>query len=404
MKPTRTLGRWFLFVSPSLAVGMACANADTNDASAMIGEDASYVIDTDAQADANADIECDAGDACAAVGCESADFCVVPNAVTPQIAVNAISGTAPDDVWVAGSRGTLLHYDGKELRAIDTQLPNALIAVWGVERNVAWVVPLNEAPLRVSVNAAGESEVTPMPGDIWPGTTEKVGRARAIGGTKDAVWLVGDPADYPDDWVQNQNIRQLVTDEDGGTTWRSPLTSCQPFYSCGPKLRAIYSFGATSAWAMGVGGGFRLEPSGDGGKDAGGAAGTVAWTPYLLPVSTTFEGVWGTHADDAWAVGTNGNIVHFGAAGEPRWEQQTPVVPVNLHAIWGSAKDDVWVVGDRGQVLHYDGAGWGLADSGLPPIRRQADLYAVWGSGPDDVWIGGNGVLLHRSKQNRRRP
>ena len=169
------------------------------------------------------------------------------------------AGTAPDDVWFAGSRGTLLHYDGKELRAIDTQVPNALIAVWGVERNVAWVVPLNAAPLRVRVNAAGESEVAPVPGDVWPGTKEKVGRGRAIGGSKDAVWLVGDPADYPDDWVLNQNIRQLVTDEDGGATWRSPLTHGRPFDRGGPQLRAIYSFGATSAWAMGLGEAFRLR-------------------------------------------------------------------------------------------------------------------------------------------------
>ena len=44
-------------------------------------------------------------------------------------------------------------------------------------------------------------------------------------------------------------------------------------------------------------------------------------------------------------------------------------------------------------MIDYDGASWGLAESGLPPVRREADLYAVWGSGPDDVWIGGNGVL-----------
>lgn len=396
MTSTQTLGRCLLFVSPSLAIGMACANADTNDAAVMIGDDASYVIEPDAGADANADVACDGADACAPVACERADFCVVPNAFTPQIAVNAISGTAPDDVWFAGARGTLLHYDGNELRAIDTRLPNALIAVWGVERNVAWAVPLDAAPVRVSVNAAGESTVTAMPGDIWPGTAQKVGRGRAIGGSKDAVWLVGDPAADPDDSVRNQNLRQLVSDGDGGATWRSPLTQCRRFESCGPQLHAIYSFGATSAWAMGPGGGFRLEPGGD--------AGTVAWTPYLVPGSN-FEGVWGTHAGDAWAVGANGSIVHFGAAGEPRWEEEKePVVALNLHAIWGSAKDDVWVVGDRGRVLHYDGASWSLAESGLPPIRREADLYAAWGSGPDDVWIGGSGVLLHRSKQNRRRP
>jgi hypothetical protein len=403
MKPMRTLGRWLLFVSPSLGVGMACANADTNDV--VTGEDAS-VIEADAHVDASADVGCDGADTClpVVVACENADFCPVSNAVTAQISVNALSGTASDDVWIAGARGTLLHYDGKELQAIDTRLSSTLVAVWAFERNAAWAVPLDGPPLRVHVNAAGEGEVTSVPGGVWPGTADKVGRARAMGGSKEAVWLVGEPAAYPDDWVQNQNIRQLVTNEDGGTTWRSLLTDCGPFESCGPELHAMYTFGPTSAWAMGLGGGFRLEPIHDDGHDAGSDAGAVVWTPYLIPGQTIFEGVWGTHADDAWAVGTTGTIVHFGAAGEPRWEPQAPVVAVNLHGIWGSAKDDVWVVGDRGRVLHYDGTQWELAESGLPPVRSEADLYAVWGSGPDDVWIGGNGVLLHRSKQNRRRP
>lgn len=398
MKSARTLGRWLVLLSPSLGIGMACATTDSSDG-VIDHEDASHVIATDAQADATVEaaVECDGADSCApAVGCESEDFCPYPNAITPKLSINAISGTTSDDVWFAGSQGTLLHYDGNELRAIDTKLPSALIAVWAVERNVAWAIPLNDAPIRVSLNAAGESEVTSVPGNIWPGAKEKIGRARAIGGSKDAIWLVGDSADYADDWLLNQIIRQLVTDEDGGTTWRSPLTDCRPFMDCGPQLRAIYSFGATSAWAVGRGGGFRLE--------AGEEAGTVVWTPYLVPGQTTFEGVWGAHADDAWAVGTSGAIAHFVTAGEPRWEPLEPLVPGNLHAIWGSANDDIWAVGDRGRVLHHDGAKWGPGESGLPTIRREADLYAVWGSGSDDVWIGGSGVLLHRSKQNRRRP
>lgn len=393
------LGRWLLVVSPTFAIGMACATTDSGD-SAVDREDASHVIEADAQADVSVDVDvdaaCDGGDSCApSVGCENEDFCPYANALTPQISLNAISGTASDDVWFAGSQGTLLHYDGDQLRAIDTKLPNALIAVWAVERHVAWAIPLNDAPIRVRLNAAGESEITSVPGNIWPGAKEKIGRGRAIGGTKDTVWLVGDSADYADDWLSNQIIRQLVNDEDGGATWRSPLT-CQPFLDCGPELRAIYTFGATSAWAMGAGGGFRLG--------VGDEAGTFVWTPYLVPGLTTFEGVWGTNADDAWAVGTNGTIAHFVTTGEPRWESQAPVVPGNLHGVWGSANDDVWAVGDRGRVLHYDGGEWSLGESGLPTIRREADLYAVWGSGADDVWIGGSGVLLHRSKQNRRRP
>ena len=57
---------------------------------------------------------------------------------------------------------------------------------------------------------------------------------------------------------------------------------------------------------------------------------------------------------------------------------------------WGSSANDVWAVGLAGTILHYDGTSWSPVSS---PTAET--LWSVWGSAPDDVWAaGGNGTLL----------
>ncbi len=60
-----------------------------------------------------------------------------------------------------------------------------------------------------------------------------------------------------------------------------------------------------------------------------------------------------------------------------------------LTAVWGSGANDVWAVGSGGSILRYDGAGWATI-----PSEATETLLAVWGSGPNDVWIGGSTATL----------
>jgi hypothetical protein len=60
------------------------------------------------------------------------------------------------------------------------------------------------------------------------------------------------------------------------------------------------------------------------------------------------------------------------------------IKPVELYGIWGSGANDVWAVGAQNNIVHYDGAAWTNVVSGA-----NGSLSAIWGSGPNDVWAGG---------------
>ena len=111
----------------------------------------------------------------------------------------------------------------------------------------------------------------------------------------------------------------------------------------------------------------------------------------------TVFGIWGATPDDVWAVGAGtsgrrGFLWHFDGT---EWSE-TPLpadVPVTnvetpgLFKVWGSGANDVWAVGGDGLVLHKGAAGWERRDLG-----RHDTLLTVGGGG-GRVYISGGGSL-----------
>jgi len=63
-----------------------------------------------------------------------------------------------------------------------------------------------------------------------------------------------------------------------------------------------------------------------------------------------------------------------------------------LTGVWGSGANDVWAVGGGGTIVHWDGSAWTSASS-----CARNDLTGVWGSGASAVWaVGGLGTMLER--------
>ena len=125
------------------------------------------------------------------------------------------------------------------------------------------------------------------------------------------------------------------------------------------------------------------------------------WTPVDSQSQVALESVWGSSADDVWAVGRRGTIRRF-RAGDTRWQVVESPTTETLHRVWGSGPNDVWMVGDAGTILHFDGTTI-TPSTALFPTEHRPTLRGVWGSGPDDVWIVGDAVALHYTGRAREK-
>ncbi len=110
--------------------------------------------------------------------------------------------------------------------------------------------------------------------------------------------------------------------------------------------------------------------------------------PWSTPTSETIRGIWGTAKSDIFAVGEGGVILHFDGSS---WSGMTSPTTETLKDVWGAASDDVYAVGNNGTVLHYDGTEWSIED-----VDATENLKAIWGTDADNIYIvGTSGTVLH---------
>jgi hypothetical protein len=174
--------------------------------------------------------------------------------------------------------------------------------------------------------------------------------------------------------------------------------------------------------ALMLGGGCRHKTSGDAIADAGpdderldagrsDAAEARAPEPPLGAVTSgttaTLRSVWASaDLSLAVAVGDDGTIVTSHDAGKT-WTVASSGVMTKLGAVWGSAADDVWAVGDadptgsdagmpEATVLHSTdrGASWSRVSLGA----SAPNLTAIWGSGADQIFVGGANSVVYRTR------
>ena len=110
------------------------------------------------------------------------------------------------------------------------------------------------------------------------------------------------------------------------------------------------------------------------------------------------HGVWGSGPRNIFAVGRNGTILRFRGR---TWKPMKTQLGYNqdMYAVWGSGPKDIFAVGKNGLIVRHDGSRWKVMDA---PQSGQA-LRDVWGSGPRDVYaVGAGGVVLHFDGQRWR--
>lgn len=271
--------------------------------------------------------------------------------------INAIWGTAADDVWFNDALSTMWHYDGAQLTFLrdDAGSPLRLdntYGLWGASRDSYWAGALF-------------GQVLHYDGSAWK-VAAQPGHLRALWGSSDNdVWGVGNA--------------QL----DAGRSW--PYAGSDLFHgsttqwSSQPaptdrRLMAVHGTSASNVWVAGAGGTVLRY---DGGT----------WAP-LLPQSALLkaplDSVWGSGPTNVWATGPDAGLLHSDGTG---WSVAAPGSFTSLH---GTAASDLWAVGPSG-ARHFDGQTWSDRSAGL-----DAGLVTVWAMSTSEVWGGSDDGTLYR--------
>ena len=131
----------------------------------------------------------------------------------------------------------------------------------------------------------------------------------------------------------------------------------------------------------------------------------IAWSPDPMSFEpgAVPQHIWGSSPTDVWiSAGDHGTLYHYdGVAWALAYRLTTA-----LNGIWGSAADNVWAVGKDGpaddrfhplQIFRFDGIGWNLEqERGTTTGFSQS----AWGNSSEDVWTLNQGALT-RAVVNR---
>ncbi|MBN9167799.1 MAG: hypothetical protein BGO98_00745 [Myxococcales bacterium 68-20] len=359
------------------ALGLfACAH---DDAIALTSdEEPSPLPALDGSTGADASPE-DASDANAWSPCSGFGFCLLDTELPPLVALNAITGTAADDVWIVGTKGTVLHGSGTSFAPVPAGTDESLFSVWSPARDNVWI-SASSAPLHGSAKEGGGVKFERVPGSTWNPSGATGGRIWTVwGSSADDVWLAGEPSSR---FGGNASVWQLTSDDAGAPGWRS-VSICAPGKFCSPNIRASWGSPNGPAWLVGSRGENYTPEVADGG---------TLWASKDSRTLIALESVWGAPNGEAWAVGAGGTVRRF-APDKNSWEVIESPVSTALHGVWGRNADDVWIVGDEGVVLHWTGKALEL-ETMHDRTTVAPDLNAIWGI-DRQIWIVGNGVIFH---------
>jgi hypothetical protein len=226
--------------------------------------------------------------------------------------LDTVWGSGPDDVWVAGRAGTLVHFDGTAWTRVETPSTAALNGLWGDARDRFYL-------------AGSGGTVLVWDGEVWAGVTGGTTNNLRSVFLRSAVdgWAVG---------AQGTVLRFR------GLGWAKTPVMLDPETELADELHAVWSFSGSDAWAVGAGG---RVIRWDG----------TAWAVVETPWTVTLRGLYGQAPDDLWAVGNEGQVIHWN--GET-WQRIETGSVATLHAVHGDGADHVVLVGSLGTVMRLE--------------------------------------------------
>jgi hypothetical protein len=263
-----------------------------------------------------------------------------------SVNINAIHGTAADNIFAAAEAGTLLYYDGTTWTAekarpngISSNLP--LRDLWTAPTGECFVAVDGTFMLRRSATGTWSQDDTRQINSLY------------------CVWGVN----ATDAYAAGLNGQIVHYD---GSSWQR-----QSSQSYGSSLQGGWANAADDVYAAGLDG-LIVHNGGSG------------WSVAIDGRGSRLKTMWGAAANDLHVVAQDGITLHYDGS---TVEFNTLPINTDYFDAWGLAPDNIVAVGAVG-ILHYNGSQWTSAYSGGP-------LYGVWGSDPDYiVAVGFNGAYI----------
>lgn len=359
-----------------------------------------------------------------------------------------VAGTGSNDIWVVGSAGTILHYDGVwspssvasgTLHGVWANAPDHAVAVGAGASSGGAVFRYDGA----SWNADTVPSVPALeavwgsgPDDVWAvgGNTilHRDAQGWTIVGTLGFGFLYGVWGRAPDDvYVVGNSGTMLRYDGDHWWQLQHPAPSAQ-FYGVGGNAEQTFAAALDdlvvrndgASWSLTTGAFDHVGVGGDGSVVAargGGVSmrGPLVWNDLAAPAgirrlwvgsaalvigvvpsggvhlydgiswtalagAPTASAVWATAANDVWTAGGE-TLGHWNGIS---WTA-TSVSGAQFHSVAGTPGGDVYAVGTA--IRRFDGSQWS-------PMARPgtAILRDVWAASAGDVWaVGDSGTVLH---------
>ena len=316
-----------------------------------------------------------------------------------------IWGTSPDNIYIVGNNGTILHYDGiGQWVQMNSPTSKPLVSIWGSSDSDVWIVGGNGAILRQQ-NGNAWQEIPGIPENLhfyqvqgtcpndvyavgqydsghgcifhWDGTswTNEQGLITGPLGTSmqfNTVWAKGPHEIYVAGHNGYSSGLEGVCYKYDGQSWNWIWSGNDPSW---PKMRTVYSiWGSNGHMFMG------------GVKFASSYAEVYhhnwfVWASEIFQDSQAITNIWGNSEDDVYMVGYEGKIVHYDGA---TWYSMDSGVTNLLLAIWGDGTGNTYAVGANGTILF-------LSAPVEPPIEVDIDIKP--GSYPNAINLGSHGLI-----------
>lgn len=305
--------------------------------------------------------------------------------------LTGIAFVNPQEGWIVGRKGAILHYDGKNWERRESQIKTDLAGLaldsdgrgwaWGIYsgQGKSTLLRLEAGQWREIENPASQPVIRSIfvlsPSLAWMLASDVNGTTAEILRYNGKVWIQEKKIVFKGaanihmrsslaGWVNGYAHNQVLVNING--SWRTyTLTSPQ---GCG--INQVQLLAPDTGWAVGENGCiFKFDGN--------------HWAVEKSPAMVNLRQLWMISTQDGWTMGQNGTILHYDGK---NWLSASSPTTETIELLEGYRNNMALAMTSSGQVLRNDGLQWSLENFPVnlgfssPPVFLENG--EIWGITP----------------------